>query len=388
MDVTDTYLAALGPETWTGLVRRLLEDDRVEVLRLRHEPIFIGAGTGTHLFRATGSATTGAGQSTDWSLVIKVFTTEHLDFETLSDDPSAWNYWKREWEAYQTPWFTELIGPLVPPRCVGAGEISGGTGPVAWLALEDLGDVPHRWPLAEFGEVARALGQFGGRYLTEASNPTDPWLSDQWLVGLTEQAASVVGLLPAAADHPDAGRIYPTEVGTVFTSLWANRERVYAALDELPTTFTHNDVFPRNLRRRLVGEATQNVAFDWAFAGMAPLGAEVAPLVGATLAFLGSPPDEWDELERVCLAAYLRGLRSIGWDGTDEVVRFGYAATLVLRFGLGALPAIIGLTMFTEDKSIVEMAFGCTYEEFVENCGAAAQFLCERVREVHASSAM
>ncbi len=117
MDVTDTHLAALSPEAWTGLVRRLLEDDRAEVLRLRHEPIFIGAGTGTHLFRATGSATTGAGQSTDWSLVIKVFTTEHLDFETLSDDPSAWNYWKREWEAYQTPWFTELTGPLVPPRC-------------------------------------------------------------------------------------------------------------------------------------------------------------------------------------------------------------------------------------------------------------------------------
>ncbi len=113
---------------------------------------------------------------------------------------------------------------------------------------------------------------------------------------------------------------------------------------------------------------------------MAPIGAEVAPLVGATVAFLGSSPDEWDELERVCLDGYLRGLRSTGWDGTDEEVRFGYAATLVLRFGLGALPAIIGLSMFTEDKSSVRLAFGCTFEEFVKNCGAATRFLCERVR--------
>lgn len=127
------------------------------------------------------------------------------------------------------------------------------------------------------------------------------------------------------------------------------------------------------------------MAFDWAFSGIAPIGAEVAPLVGATVAFLGSSPDEWDDLERVCLGGYLRGLRSSGWDGTDEDVRFGYAATLVLRFGLGALPAIIGLSMFVEDKELVRQAFGCTFEEFVENCGAATRFLCERVDEVIAS---
>lgn len=54
---------------------------------------------------------------------------------------------------------------------------------MAWVALEDLGDVPHRWPLADFGEVAYALGTFGGRYLTGAATPSDVWLSDHWLVG-------------------------------------------------------------------------------------------------------------------------------------------------------------------------------------------------------------
>jgi hypothetical protein len=79
------------------------------------------------------------------------------------------------------------------------------------------------------------------------------------------------------------------------------------------------------------------------------------------------------------------GGHAIRGDGTDEDVRFGYAATLVLRFGLGALPAIIGLSMFVEDKELVRQAFGCTFEEFVENCGAATRFLCERVHEVQAT---
>ena len=152
-------------------------------------------------------------------------------------------------------------------------------------------------------------------------------------------------MLPAAAQHPDAGRIYPTEVGTAFTALWENRQTVYAALDELPTTFTHNDVFPRNLRRVPAGAATRNVAFDWAYCGTAPIGAELAPLVGATMAFLGSPPGEWDELERLCLAEYVRGLREEGWEGSVEEVRFGYAASLVLRYGLGPLTPIVGLSM-------------------------------------------
>lgn len=115
-------------------------------------------------------------------------------------------------------------------------------------------------------------------------------------------------MLPAAARHPDAGRIYPAEVGTTFTALWDNRQTVYAALDELPTTFTHNDVFLRNLRRVPAGTATRNVAFDWAYCGTAPIGAELAPLVGATIAFLGSSPGQWDELERLGLSEYVRGV--------------------------------------------------------------------------------
>ena len=53
MDVggTAAHLDQLGLETWTDLVRRLLDDDRAEVLEHHQEPIFIGVGTGTQLHR-------------------------------------------------------------------------------------------------------------------------------------------------------------------------------------------------------------------------------------------------------------------------------------------------------------------------------------------------
>lgn len=48
MDVagTATHLDELGMETWTDLVRRLLDNDNAEVLEQHQEPIFIGVGTG------------------------------------------------------------------------------------------------------------------------------------------------------------------------------------------------------------------------------------------------------------------------------------------------------------------------------------------------------
>ena len=97
MDVagTSTHLDELEMETWTDLVRRLLDDDRAEVLEHHQEPIFIGVGTGTQLYRVAGSAGVGGSAPRAWSLVIKVFTTEHFDFQSVSDEPSAWDYWKR-----------------------------------------------------------------------------------------------------------------------------------------------------------------------------------------------------------------------------------------------------------------------------------------------------
>ena len=54
--------------------------------------------------------------------MIKTFTLEGEGFNVASADASAWDYWKREWLAYQAPWLQALDGSLVAPRCLGVGE--------------------------------------------------------------------------------------------------------------------------------------------------------------------------------------------------------------------------------------------------------------------------
>lgn len=80
--------------------------------------------------------------------------------------------------------------------------------------------------------------------------------------------------------------------------------KLYEALDQLPQTLCHNDVFPRNLFVRDEGRPEQSVAIDWAFCGQGSVGQELAVLVGATQAFMESRPERWDDLERDCLDGY------------------------------------------------------------------------------------
>ena len=46
---------------------------------------------------------------------------------------------------------------------------------------------------------------------------------------------------------------------------------------------------------------------------------------------------------------------------------------------------ILGLSMVPENRDLVPLAFGCSFEEFVENGSAMTRFQCERIREVNAT---
>ncbi|HEX5689880.1 MAG TPA: phosphotransferase, partial [Roseiflexaceae bacterium] len=216
----------------------------------------------------------------------------------------------RGWLAYQAPWVQNLGGSLVAPRCLGAGEQ---TGVAAWMALEDLSDLAGQpWPLARFHTVARHLGVFNGAYLAGQPIPEDAWLSRDWLRGWTERAGQMVALLPTVADHPLVRQVFPESTITAFGELWDDRNAVFAALDRLPQTLCHRDIFPRNVFVRHTAEADHSVAIDWAFTGPGAVGEELAALVGASLAFFEAEPADASKLEHRCLSGYLEGLRSAG----------------------------------------------------------------------------
>jgi hypothetical protein len=56
------------------------------------------------------------------------------------------------------------------------------------------------------------------------------------------------------------------------------------------------------------------LAVDWAFLGPGPVRAELAPLVTASVAFLGIVRDRWRDLEQTAVEAYLMEACHTIWD--------------------------------------------------------------------------
>jgi hypothetical protein len=383
-DTAQSYVDYIDDLTWRRLVSALLHSDKAEIISRHTDEIFVGVGAGTRLYRVTGTAT-GRRRPVHWTIIIKMLTLDQLSFQSISTDQSSWDYWKREWHVYQSRWQQQLAGPLVAPRCLATGDLLPETDEeLAWIAMDDLASMDHRpWPHGRFREVARQLGIFNGEYLAGRPLPTDPWLSQDWLRGWTEEAKPLIDVLPTLSSHPFAGKIFTKDLIKDLIELWEQRERLYQALDQLPRTLCHNDVFPRNLFVGGPDHSNHSVAIDWAFCGPAPVGQELTALVGASQAFFESRPERWDDLERDCLAGYADGLRQADWHGSDEIY-LGYLLSSVLRFGLGTLPPVLGLTLTGEHQDLVVRVFGCSYDEFVDNVAAFFQFQQRRIHQARA----
>jgi Phosphotransferase enzyme family len=364
-----------------SVLREAIGADHAAVADWRWQQLPGGAGAGTRLFRVSGSADT-KGHHVPWTTIIKVLTREIHSFESSSTDQASWDYWKREWHVYRSSWQAALPGPVVPPACYGTGEgrLEDDDEVLAWIAMEDLGHINHQhWPRDQWPTVARQIGVFNGRYLSGQPLPAEPWLATNWLRGWSERSTPLIPDLEQASSHPVSGRVFTRTTVSELMWLWENRNQLYGLLEELPRTFCHNDLYHRNLSVRGDNQP-ECVAIDWALCGDGVIGQELSALIGATLIFRGSRPEDWDQLEEVCLAAYTHGLRDIGPDQTQA--RLGYLITVALRFGLGSLPPLIALTRDDQDPDLIRRLFECSYDEWIVHTARAMEFFTEKIRQL------
>jgi hypothetical protein len=148
----------------------------------------------------------------------------------------------------------------------------------------------------------------------------------------------------------------------------------------MPTDDHNNRATP--LSGTQLPQDERSVAIDWAFTGQGPVGQDLAPLVGASLAFFEAEHLGSDDLEAQCLHGYLRGLRASGWRGDAQDVEFGYLASEVLRYPLGGIgPLLIG-TLDEGLHGLVEQVFERPIDEVVNNVHATATFHRQRIRRV------
>jgi hypothetical protein len=149
--------------------------------------------------------------------------------------------------------------------------------------------------------------------------------------------------------------------------LWEERDLFLDALDRLPQTLCHLDLFRRNLFARKTADSDdQTVVIDWAFAGRGAIGAELVPLVLASVAFNEVDLALAQALEDIVFAGYLEGLRDAGWRGDPRQVRLGYTAGS-LRLRLGELNRAIDMILDESQHPFVEQVYGRSIEEIEDH---------------------
>jgi hypothetical protein len=332
------------------MVRRLLDRPDARVLDFDHGPLeyplINPIAGGIHRFR--GRAAVGE-DSVPFSLILKIsrppaggVTPRGVAPPGWAEDPDHWNYWRREARLYESGILAQLPGPMVAPRCCGVEERAG---PSCWLWLEEIhDDLGVGWPIERFGPVAEHVGHMAGCYLGLANLPRTPWLTPGWLRSWIDDVwASLRPPIrdPQAWSRPLVRDAFPNPPVDRLERLWNERERFLAALDALPQSFTHRDVYPANLfGRRAPDFSLQTVAIDWTQAGPGPIGEDVGQILFPSLLFMYVDAAELPAFERTVFAGYLAGLRATGWSGDERQVRLGYCASAALHWAFAGAYAL------------------------------------------------
>jgi hypothetical protein len=334
-----------------------------------------GGGEGLGVWRVAGQAW--ADDSLQpWSLILKGSAPPEPG--TL---PSVRNWPHREMEMYRSGLLTDLPGGIRIPACYGDYQHHDSS---VWLWLEDIADgTAGHWPLDAYGRVARHLGQFNGAYLTDRPLPESPCLSRGWLREWVEDAGPAVAELANLADHPLVRQVYPPHVIEAFTRLWTDRHTYYAVLDQMPQVFCHLDVFRRNAFIRPVPDGRdETVLIDWAFAGIAGVGEDLAPLIAASVWLMDVPAEEARSLEAIVLESYIEGLRDTGWHGDRDLVRRGYGIATGLRYGPGGVRILLPILLDERLHPYLEQILGGSMSEITVHLAAVNEWLADLVPEI------
>jgi hypothetical protein len=298
----------------TQIVRKALGNDRLEIDQWQWTAMD-GTADGTYdqaVFRFFGTL---HGDPRCWSLILKSIRAHP------EQDPTAYRYWKREYEIYQSGLLETMRGgSLLSPTCYQAEEYLGEG---VWLWLEDVSDGQSRpWSFERFAAAAQHVGQFNGKFLAEGLPPALTRLKCDWFRQEAESVAVLMDGLTHKSDHPFTNRLLSDERCKKMRQLWAEREKFITALDHLPQTVSHGDCYSRNLFDR----DGRTILIDWQLARISVVGTDPSQIISGTVAFDDLSVNQARALDPVVFERYVQGLRESGWCGDPRSVRLGYTA--------------------------------------------------------------
>ncbi len=260
------------------------------------------------------------------------------DHWLASDDPTHWNYWRREADAYTSPALREsLVGTgLEIPAATVEEHVDQSDEDALDLWIDFVPGTPGvSFDLADHQALARGLGRWqAGPLMVSPTVEAEPWCSRGFIRSYSMSKPAPYELVddPESWSQPIIRDCFPGMLRAGWARLLANRARLLDVIEHLPRTRCHLDVWAGNATRRPDGTV---VLFDWSFFGDGALGEDIGNQVPDGVFDLFWPAERLAELETAVFGAYLDGLRAAGWDGDHRVVRLGMVASCV-KYALAA----------------------------------------------------
>lgn len=370
------YMPMIDPVMLLPLVRQATGVETIEVTDWQYHEL--QGGTQGGVYRVSGPARNTMA-SLPWSLILKIPTTT----PNLGDPFGG----TREPVVYRSGFLRQLPGMLRAPRCFGVVEQADGG---HWIWLEDVrDDSPPHWSLPQYGRTAFLLWQFNGAFLVGQPLPSWPWVATKLIVQDFMDA-----FLPprdqflAAVDYGCAHYDLSPHAATHLAQIYAERQWYLYALDQLPQTLCHGDADSRNfLMRRLADGQEEVVAIDWAWVGRGAVGQDVGRLVNNAVIRGQIAPADLEVLEEIVFTNYLHGLQDAGWQGDSRLVRYGYAASMVLAESLVVLGTTFGALMEPRYHALLMQVFVGSIDDILARMQPLLAYHVRLAQEVRASGA-
>lgn len=354
--------AGVGIDRLTRIVKEVLGTKKIGIPNYEWRDIS-GSQAQTYLVEGTAHEN---GNLIPWDVVLKIWS------------PNARNlgFWYREPRAYQSGLLDDLPGGIMimAPICFEVEEVDGVEFRLWLEAIKDeitTREDPY-WPVEHYRTVARHFGQLNGAFVGQEVRLRQeyPWLSVSFLGDLIKESAPDTQTLREILSLPLLQAYVSPQLTDEFCLISEEREIFLSALSLLPRSLCHLDADRRNLFARQDAHGDwQTVAIDWAFMGIAPLGAELAPLMLVDASRL-KVRTSLEDFDGVVFNGYLQGLHDMGWEGDPRLIRLGATATAVLRFGLGNIGIVRGIAESESTRSHIEEDWGHAIEvllpQFVE----------------------
>jgi hypothetical protein len=278
------------------------------------------------IYRVAGTADE-AGEPTNWRMVLKIcHDPAKIGLGFLGTDERHWNYWKREPQLYASRFFDHLPDYFRYPKCYSVVTQANGD---IWMWLEDLGAAEAEWNERRAEDLAYRLGRFNGVYLGDRPMPSDQVLiypfARSWIeTGMKHLFPYVTDPLAESHFWEHAGVVTLLGAGddVALRTFLNDLDRHLTALDRLPQTLCHRDVWPTNL---MWPEHSRDVLIDWGMTGVGAVGEDLVQ------------PTWWAAKNGLIIDlvhSYLMGLRDAGWSGDETLVRYGWAASFAVRMSV------------------------------------------------------